>query len=234
MKNFSSILALDTAMNGCSAGVRLADGRTFTETMTMTTGQSEHLVPLVSRVLRQAGLAYSQLDAIIATVGPGAFTGLRIGLSTAKSLGLALDIPVFGITTLQALALQYAQENTPQTQIIVLVDTKREDFYVQIFQADGTAISEPRAIPAGDIELLAFGRAVIFTGDAVERFQGLAQNAEDGWVFDRSLMLPSAGVMAETLAVHGPESPLLFRQINPVYLRAPDVSQPKKPQRVIA
>lgn len=233
MTDFQAILAIDTAMNGCSAGLRLADGRVFTETQTMGRGQSEVLVPMIGRVLQQAGRKYDQVGAVVATVGPGAFTGMRIGLSTAKALALALDIPVFGITTLQALALQYAQENSPDTEIIVLVDTKREDFYAQIFAASGTAVSEPRAIAAEDVALLGLGKHVIFIGDGVARFRGLAEPSEK-WVFEEKYQLVSPAVMAGVLASQGAESPLLHRQVSPVYLRPPDVSTPKKPQRVIA
>ena len=201
--------------------------------MAMARGHAEHLVPMMGGVLKEAGMKYDQIDAIVTTLGPGAFTGLRIGLSSAKSLALALDIPVFGITTLQTLALQYAPDNKTEARIFVLVDTKREDFYVQMFNASGGAASEPRAIPSGDIALLARGEHVVFVGDAVERFRRLAGHVEDGWIFEDGFILPSTEIMTAVLAEQGADSAMLYRQPEPVYLRPPDVSQSKKPQRVL-
>ena len=119
------ILSIDTAMSGCSASVHTEGGGSYTNSKPMSRGQAEHLVPMVQDVLAQAKAEFSDFASIITTIGPGAFTGLRIGLSTAKSLGLALKIPVFGITTLQALALQYAPKNTKNLPIMVLIEKKQ-------------------------------------------------------------------------------------------------------------
>lgn len=235
MQKFSNILAFDTAMNGCSACfLDVATNREYFETSSMTRGQAEHLVPMISRVLQVSGRKYNEVEAIVTTVGPGAFTGLRIGISAAKSLALALDVPAFGITTLQILALQYARRNEVHGDLMVLVDTKREDFYVQIFDAHGTPVTESRAIEAADIEALAYGKVMSFAGDAVARFQSMLTHPEDGWSFDARPILPDTAMMARILAEEGAESPLLYRQLEPVYMRGPDVSTPKKPQRVIA
>lgn len=234
---YTSILALDTAMNGCSAAIYIAGGESYVETRPMTRGQSEELVPMIAAVLGRAGQDYKTIDAVVTTLGPGAFTGLRIGLSTAKTLGLVLEVPVFGISTLQVLAIQYARAYKPERDIMVLVETKRADFYAQIFDAQGSIKSEARAVSAGDVALLARGKELVFTGDAVSRFRDYISaegGLEAGWVFDETSLLPSPALMAAILAEQGPRSPLLSRQLEPLYLRAPDVSQPKNPPRAIA
>lgn len=235
MKEYKNILTFDTAMNGCGACFfDAAINREFFEISPMARGQAEHLVPMIGRVLLVAGRQYSEVEAIVTTVGPGAFTGLRIGLSAAKSLALALDVPAFGITTLQILALQYARRNEVQGDLMVLVDTKREDFYVQIFDQAGTPVSEARAVGAEDIEALVHGKIVTFAGDAVARFQSTLVMPEVTWIFDARPILPDTALMARILAEEGGDSPFLYRQLEPVYMRGPDVSVPKKPQRVIA
>jgi tRNA threonylcarbamoyladenosine biosynthesis protein TsaB len=232
---YKNILAFDTAMSGCGACFfDAASNHEYFESSPMARGQAEQLVPMISRVLQVAGRKYSEIDAIVTTVGPGAFTGLRIGLSAAKSLALALDVPAFGITTLQILALQHARRREMHGDMMVLVETKREDFYAQIFDAHGTPVSEARAIEAADVEALARGKKMNFVGDAVARFQSTLRAFENGWIFDARPILPDTALMARILAEEGGDSPLLYRQLEPVYMRGPDVSTPKKPQRVIA
>ena len=95
-----NILVIDTALNGCCVGVYGArEGCVISKSRPLASGQAEHLMPLIQEAIKEAGLSFADLGAVASTVGPGAFTGLRIGLSAAKSLGLALDSPVFGVTT---------------------------------------------------------------------------------------------------------------------------------------
>ncbi|MGB4106276.1 MAG: tRNA (adenosine(37)-N6)-threonylcarbamoyltransferase complex dimerization subunit type 1 TsaB [Alphaproteobacteria bacterium] len=170
MTQFKNILALDTALNHCSAAVR-TDGGIFSESKAMVQGHAEVLLPMAERVLAEAGIDYADLDAIAVTTGPGAFTGLRIGLSTARALALALDVPLFGITTTQLLALQSVRDNPKP--VAVMLDTKRGDFYFQTFDAEGKALAA----------------AAVMAGDEI-RTEGfiLASDA------------PNAGLMAELLA----------------------------------
>lgn len=214
MGQFKNILALDTAMGGCSVTV-YKDGAFFSESQTMPRGQAEHLVPMCQMVMEKVGSVYADLDAIVTTIGPGAFTGLRIGMSTAKAFGLALNIPVFGITTLQALALQYVESEDPAEAFTVLIETKRQDFYVQSFDKKGQAMDGPESKMSEDI--VPDG---ILIGDGVERFNG-----------QKSVyILPNPEIMARGLI----EVFNIFEEHpDPLYLRAPDVSQPKKKQRVL-
>src|SRR5690606_2616572 len=98
------ILAIDTALGLCSAAVVQADRTLAVLSEPMRQGHQERLAPMVRDVVREAGLAFVDLERIAVTVGPGSFTGLRVGLSFAKGLGLALDRPVVGIESLEAMA----------------------------------------------------------------------------------------------------------------------------------
>lgn len=216
---FKNILAIDTAMSGCSACVLRGD-EVFVRSEDMPRGQAVHLVPMINDVVAHAGLTHADLDAVVTTNGPGAFTGLRIGLSTAKAMGLALGVPVFGITTLQALALGYAE--AAEGEFTVLVETRRDELYVQSFDAEGRGTSEA-ALPA--VEDIA--DAPVFIGDGAARFKGVRPEAN----VDEGFALPDVAVMAHGLV----ETPELFTE-NPeaVYLRGADVSVSKKVQRTIA
>jgi tRNA threonylcarbamoyladenosine biosynthesis protein TsaB len=226
MADFKKILAFDSAMNACSAGL-CVDGKVSSKTQAMTSGQGEHLIPLIQNVMREGGVEFPNLDAIVTTLGPGAFTGLRIGLSTAQSFGLALNIPVFGITTLQAIASCYAAQNKNARKLMALVETKREDFYVQTFSSSGEALTPPKAAMAEEIMHDMAGDYMLM-GDGVRRFSYLL-NKE--FVTDEAYMLPDTGFIAQLLQ----KNPKMFsRDLAPVYLRSADVNISKQVQRILA
>lgn len=123
------VLAIDVAVSGCAVAV-LDCGTSVSHVKNMETdrGQAEHLIPLIEEVVRESGHVMQDINIIAVTRGPGSFTGVRIGLSTARTLGLALNIPVFGVSTLDALAKNH--ENAIKT--LFLIDTKRGDYYGQV------------------------------------------------------------------------------------------------------
>ncbi len=229
MSRYGCVLALDSAMNGCGAAV-LSGGRTVSRMMSMERGQAEQIIPMVEACMAAHGVSYAALEAVAVTVGPGAFTGLRIGLSSAKSFGLSLDIPVYGITTLQALALAHMRRvASPCT---VLVESKRTDFYVQGFDGTAHALYDPQALSAENVQRLLPAGGVLI-GDAVPRFLTLSDGGVDGAVIQAGYDMPDVAVMVEHLAE--PDSRALYfsTDLAPVYLRPPDVSVSQRVQRVL-
>ncbi|MDP3870654.1 tRNA (adenosine(37)-N6)-threonylcarbamoyltransferase complex dimerization subunit type 1 TsaB [Phenylobacterium sp.] len=136
------LLAIDTCLGACSAAV-LDGGRVLASRVEpMARGHQERLAPLVAQVMTQAGVAFDQLDRVGVTIGPGSFTGLRVGLAFAKGLGAALSIPVVGVGVLEALA------HPLSGTVFAVLDAKRDQVYLQAF-ADGVAVSAPDALPPG-------------------------------------------------------------------------------------
>lgn len=221
MTYVKTMLAIDTAMNACSAAVYdKARGRSFIRSEPMVRGHAEMLMPLVENVMAQSGLAYKDLECIVTTVGPGAFTGLRIGLSTAKALGLARDIPVVGLTTIEILAAQFF--SAYQKPCAILIETKREDYYVCFFGANGKAVSEA-AVMSGAAVAQALQPGMAIAGDAVERF------SQEYPGFEKHLIeAPDPDVMFHLASDAGFEG-----AAEPVYLRGADVSVSKKIQRTL-
>ena len=136
-------------------------------------------------------------------------------------------------TTLQALALEYLQKGEIENGLAVLVETKREDFYIQMFDAQGQPIDAAQALTVNEIETQMKGRSLVFIGDAVPRFKALCARKEAGWKFKDGFDLPDPLVIAQALVQGGVKSPFLIADAQPVYLRPPNVSQSKKKQRVI-
>ena len=116
------LLAIDTAAPRLQLALLDAGGRLETLSEDMATGQAERLFPALAELLARAGGAYADLDRIAVTTGPGSFTGLRIGLSAARGLGLALGLPVLGIPSLLALSLR-----APAGPVAVLLDARRDE-----------------------------------------------------------------------------------------------------------
>ncbi len=232
------ILAIDTALFGCAAAVYdRARDVCFADARAMPRGQAEHLVPMVMDVLSQSGHGFDVLDAVVTTIGPGAFTGLRIGLSTAKAFGLALDIPVYGITTLTVAAHQFVQSGLCDAPFSVIFETKRRDFYMQNFDAHGRPQAAPIAHRAHDVNAHAHP---ILIGDAPARFLAEITSDTDS---DTDVIKPRVDythiqgfetINPETLARLYADAPALFTQNPaPLYLRPPDVSASKKKQRIL-
>ena len=203
-------LALDTCLGACSVAV-IDDGRALaTASEAMTRGHQERLAPMTRDVMAAAGLAFGDLDRIGVTVGPGSFTGLRVGLAFAKGLALALDIPCVGVGTLAALA---AGVKTAGARVAV-IDSGRGHVYRQMFD-DGQAAQDPDVVTldvaaAQVAETLKRGEVTLVgPSDAV-----LA--AVSGAAARAVVAAPSAVVVA-VLAASAPLAPP-----RPLYLRPPD------------
>ena len=136
------LLAIDTA--GPRLQLALLKGETCdTDIVEIARGHSEILFDRIGALLARNATSYADLTRLAVTVGPGSFTGLRIGLSAARGLALARDIPVVGVPTLLALSLT-APEGRPVT---VAIDARRGEAYRQEFSAPGIPDGEPQAMP---------------------------------------------------------------------------------------
>ena len=128
-----TILAIDTAL----ASLRLAlfgPGVDLRHVQDMEKGQAEALFPAIEALLGKAGKGTDALTAIAVNTGPGSFTGTRVGVAAAKGLAFALGVPLHGITTLQALAVEAGGE-----PCAVIMDARRGEVYLQLFAGDGPA-----------------------------------------------------------------------------------------------
>lgn len=118
------ILAFDVSITGCAVAILDGENGSWNQNFFETDrGQAEMLIPMIDNILKNAKWTMQDVSRIAVTQGPGSFTGVRIGLATARSLGLALDIPVFGMSTLELISAEKGHD------MLVLVDTKRGDYY---------------------------------------------------------------------------------------------------------
>jgi tRNA threonylcarbamoyladenosine biosynthesis protein TsaB len=139
------VLAVDTALGACSAIVFDAnlDQTIAVQSVEMSRGHAEALLPMVEQVMQSAGLEFEEVDRIVTTIGPGSFTGLRVGIAAARGLGLASGRPVVGVSTLDALAAPYVTESET-VPIVVAIDARHGNFYLQMVGAGGRKLVAPR------------------------------------------------------------------------------------------
>ncbi|HET7849666.1 MAG TPA: tRNA (adenosine(37)-N6)-threonylcarbamoyltransferase complex dimerization subunit type 1 TsaB [Pseudolabrys sp.] len=139
------ILAIDTALGACSAAVLDTDENAISaqESIPMVRGHAEALMPLVARVLKSAKLDFSGIGRIAVTVGPGSFTGLRVGISAARGLALASGKPAVSVTTLAAYAAPHLDEDDT-VPVVAAVDARHEHVYLQVFGPGGRSLVAPR------------------------------------------------------------------------------------------
>jgi tRNA threonylcarbamoyladenosine biosynthesis protein TsaB len=161
------VLAIDTALESCAAAVLDTEAETFLarQSLPMKRGHAEALMPLIDEVMKASGVSYAALDRIAVTVGPGSFTGLRVGISAARGLGLAAHRPVVGVTTLAAYAAPLIDGDN-QTPVIAAIDARHGHVYAQAFSGDGTTLIKPAIMPLDEVFRAArFGPAHL-VGDA--------------------------------------------------------------------
>jgi tRNA threonylcarbamoyladenosine biosynthesis protein TsaB len=141
------VLAIDTALVACAAAVYDAGlGQALAvQSIAMERGHAETLMPLIERVMREAAVSFEDLERVITTVGPGSFTGLRVGISAARGIGLASDKPVAGVSTLDALAAPFVTE-TETVPIVAAIDARHGNFYLQMLGAGGRKLISPRVL----------------------------------------------------------------------------------------
>ncbi len=214
----STLLAIDCATDACSAALWIDGAPGPRRYSSMRRGHGEAIMPMIADVMAEAGLEFPALEALAATIGPGAFTGLRIGLAAARGIALAAGRPLIGVTTLDAVA---AAQDTGGRALLVALGSRRADIYVQMFGADGAPLGDPRAVsPAEAADLPPPGEPVALAGDAADSVMAMLGDCNPPPVRLSGPDLPDAGVVARLAAQRTP--PPVGDVPSPLYLRPPD------------
>ncbi len=221
------ILALDSALTSCSAAV-IKDGKIISELFEdRMRGQAERLVPMCQEACDKAGVSFEDLTAIAVTRGPGAFTGVRIGLATAKGLALALGLPLMAVTTLEVVAHNLMQNLTKvhRARAAIAIDARRSEVYLQIFDITGGAplpVSEPAAVPLTKISDHLDEKLTHLGGTGADLLKPyLAPEFMQKIVFPAMSNQPNAGRVG-LIAAKRFKAGEIPDKIAPLYLRAPD------------
>lgn len=229
------LLALDTSTEACSVALQYNDQR-LTLDEVCPQQHSKRILPMVQQLLAESGLVLNQLDGIVFGRGPGSFTGVRIGVGVTQGLAFGADLPVFGVSTLQAMA-QAAVRLHQATQVIAAIDARMAEVYLGLYQqgADGLmqAVSDelarkPAELPAFSLQgdMWAVGTGLVTYRDAFSLWAAGQQLQ-----ISDQVLLPSAQDML-TLAMPAWQQQLFVaaEQAEPVYVRD-EVTWQKLPGR---
>jgi tRNA threonylcarbamoyladenosine biosynthesis protein TsaB len=227
-----NVIAFDTCLTACSVAVRAerpgVPPQIATEHHAMATGHAEALLPMIERAMREADLAFPDLQRIVVTNGPGTFTGIRTGVAVARALALATGAQIVAVSSLWALAvgaLQAADPEKPIDSVLAAVDARKGQIYYQVFDPSGRELSEPLLGACSAAADLCTGKRVLIVGNAAAALIELSL----------STATTSATVCEASLAPDEPNAIHLLAAalrssitgpLGPHYLRPPDA----KPQ----
>jgi tRNA threonylcarbamoyl adenosine modification protein YeaZ len=217
------VLAIDTATPAVTAGVvELTDDGIVQRSAHVAHDARKHgelLMPAVLDACAEAGTSLRGLEAVVVGAGPGPFTGLRVGMVTAAALGDALDIPVHGVCSLDAIAADAAG-----VPLLVVIDARRREVYWAAYDAEGRRTAGPEVAPAAAVVARIDELGAVAAAGGSATTVGLPVRAPES-PSPAGLVAVAADVLRAGLAP-GP--------LEPLYLRRPDTVEPGARKRVTA
>jgi tRNA threonylcarbamoyl adenosine modification protein YeaZ len=216
-----NVLAIDTSANLCAACIYDADegivrGRSVLD---IGKGHAEHLMATIATALEAAGLGYPDLGRIAVAIGPGSFTGVRVGVSAARGLALALKIPAIGVSTLEALAVE-ARTAFPDRAVAAVIDGRRGDLYLAGYDCEGEPLREPAAVSIETAREFAATNDAVLVGNGADMLA--ASVPENQFDIASRAATGDIATNARLAALRKPP----FDKPKPLYLRGADA----KPQ----
>ena len=210
------LLAFDTASPTVTVALHDGDDVVVELTSERAMKHGEQLAPLIESALERAGLVRQDLTAIAVGVGPGPFTGLRVGLVTARTLAHVLELPVYGVCTLDVLAVEAVDSGTVGGDFVVATDARRKEVYLASYDETAARLDGPEVARPSDAatELPVAGEGAVLYPEAFPHAVGPR--------------MPSAGWLARVIAEERAE----LLDPEPLYLRRPDAATPGAPKRV--
>lgn len=216
-----AVLGFETSTPVCSVALADADRVLGEYTLELGGHHSERLLPMSERLLQDVGIGISELEGVAVASGPGSFTGLRIGMGTAKGLCLALGFPLLPVPTLEGMAFLVAYDGMP---VCAMLDARRGEVYAGVYRLEGgrlVSVVADSAVPMEDL-LPLLPRPVLFVGDGAQahRSRILSSLNSDAFFAPKPLNRPTAASIALLGAVKLNEGAAVDALLaEPCYLR---------------
>jgi tRNA threonylcarbamoyladenosine biosynthesis protein TsaB len=221
------VLAVDSAGLACSAAVALGGTVLSDERVYGMHGQAETLLPLIDRTMRRAGQSPGALGLVVVTVGPGSFTGIRAGIAAASGIALATGARLIGVTSFEAVAVGARKECAERCFLLIALESRREDLYVQFLDMRSDPLGEPSAImPIGlraAVDAAIGTMPLLIAGDAAQR-AGVAIGQRPKTAILEYSASGAIGALRAGIRLLQADAP--SGAPRPLYLRPPDVTLP--------
>ena len=211
------ILAIETSNGICSVAISKRDQVFKSFRIDENAMQAEYLLPMIEQALKQTGLHYSNLDFISSSIGPGSFTGIRIGIATARAISVATSKPSIAVTNFETLFFRACEQVSQWDHIITVLNAHRKQLYIKIFSRNNA--SNAQLINIEDFSKIynTLDGQVIITGSGLKLIQDQC-SAQD-------ILLPRFPIPdARTICKVARQKALKeeFSKLSPLYIREPD------------
>ena len=222
------ILAIDTSTAWCSVALSLGDQAPILRHELVSAGASQLLLPLVEKLLEDASIRLNELDAIAIGIGPGAFTGVRLGVAAVQGLAISCDLPILPVTSLDAIAAQLLKtnhfEHTKPNHFVVAIDARMDEIYWAKYESPrqqqdlakrigNIHLSKPEELDLTDIQFLA-GSALDVYGDRLFANTKIPSSA-----LDAQIHLTALGVLDCAVRMFKEGRQIQVRELEPLYVR---------------
>lgn len=179
------LLVIDTSGPQCAAGIYDDGSSTMLafRSETIGKGHAELLPGMIEASTAEADIPLKALERIAVTIGPGSFTGIRVGVAMARGLALSLGIPAVGVTTLQVVA-EKVLEIGPPVPVLAAIDARRDEIYAQVFSPEGEALTEPAVYDYDHVRAMAARFDAIVTGSGAVILDGASSPQVDPMPLD--------------------------------------------------
>ncbi len=222
------ILAIDTSLDLLSVAFVTAEGRGTARSEAIGKGHGEKLFAMIADVLAEAGATLADADRLAVAVGPGSFTGIRIGLSAARGFALACRRPLVGVGTLEALARSHPERQT--RPVIAAIDARKGEVYAAAYAASGEELVAPFAATAEAALALLPQDAGLVVGSGAPLLAHAATCSGRRVPESAALAGPDVVALARLAAARPPTD----RQPSPLYIRPPDAKPGRRPSLLAA
>ncbi|MCE3233103.1 MAG: tsaB [Rickettsiaceae bacterium] len=220
------ILAIDTTHGESSLALWADSILVQTITDKEENKQAEHLVPLIEDILKQAGFSYKDLSAVAVNIGPGSFTGVRIGMAAANGIKLACNVPLIAVTSFESVAHLI----TTKKDILVVLDAHRGQVYCQRFDSDKAPVTEPALVTYDEIYNHALKSDFILIGDGAELVKGVLTSRGLNFILENPLAVSESASIAKIAAEKFKKHEYSYG-IQPLYIRLPDAKTSVKKEK---
>jgi N6-L-threonylcarbamoyladenine synthase len=168
------VLVIDTSGPECAAGIYDSENNAMiaSRSETIGKGHAELLPGMVEAAVAEAGLSLKDIQRVAVTIGPGSFTGIRVGVALARGLALSLKIPAVGVSTLQVVAEPHLSRTG--SPVLAAIDARRDALYAQLFAGDGTSLSPAAELSVDDVRILAELNSASIVGSGARILAGEA------------------------------------------------------------
>jgi tRNA threonylcarbamoyladenosine biosynthesis protein TsaB len=213
------VLAIDTALEACSAAILDTEraGSVISRSLPMMRGHAEALMPLIAAMMSTANIEFTDLDRVAVTVGPGSFTGLRVGVAAARGIALATGKAAVGLTTLAVLAAPFFEADD-STALLAVIDARHEQVYMQLFGPGGRSLMAPRLASVREATRTATASPTRIIGNAAKLIEGAWPDNEQPPLLVSAVRAPDIAWVAKL----GAATDDLTTPVRPLYLREAD------------